>query len=78
MDLTDYTLDIVILGPNKDIHVQPCTVISTSEGTASVLLDEAAYSILGEYQAQFRTYKGTETNITDKFYYEAIDALPTS
>jgi hypothetical protein len=76
VDLTGSTVLIAILTPNKTNLNQPCTITSATEGKFEVLLDEAAYATLGEHQAQFRVLKGTELNITDRFYYESVDAIP--
>lgn len=76
VDLTGSAVTIAILTPNKTNLSQACTITSATEGKFEVLLDEAAYAILGEHQAQFRVTKGTELNITDRFYYESVDAIP--
>ncbi len=76
VDLTGAAVRIDILNPNKQIFSQNCDLISPTDGTFSVLLDEAAYSVLGEHQAQFRYIIGTEIDVTDKFYFESVDALP--
>lgn len=76
INLTGSTVTIAVLTPNKTVITQPCTITSATEGKFEVLLDETAYAILGEHQAQFRLLKGTELNITDRFYYESVDAIP--
>jgi hypothetical protein len=66
----------MVLTPNKTSLAQTCTVTDAAAGQFEVLLDEGAYAILGEHQGQFTITRGTEMNITDKFYYDSVDALP--